>query len=276
MELVYSEVPLALFTTFSLIGTGAFMALALLVNVSRLERKHLKNIDALSVMPGFAVVLGLVAAYFGFQDCTNAVVSLRDLGGAARFAVVGVGGLLAFAVVAYCLRAGFGGLAEGWRKFLLGSAGALGLLFVCVIGVVHAMVPDPAWNTLATPAQILGFALLGGSALATMMFEKAGALGGCPQKRTLTVVAILGTMLGVGGFVAQVATVSSMVGAGADLVRAASLHITVALFCLVATFVFEMMAIRMKETGFHSVVAVACSFVGVFCARLVFYTLQAA
>ncbi|WP_260620274.1 DmsC/YnfH family molybdoenzyme membrane anchor subunit [Gordonibacter massiliensis (ex Traore et al. 2017)] len=265
MELVYSEVPLALFTTFSLIGTGAFMALALLVNVSRLERKHLKNIDALSVMPGFAVVLGLVAAYFGFQDCTNAVVSLRDLGGAARFAVV-----------AYCLRAGFGGLAEGWRKFLLGSAGALGLLFVCVIGVVHAMVPDPAWNTLATPAQILGFALLGGSALATMMFEKAGALGGCPQKRTLTVFAILGTMLGVGGFVAQVATVSSMVGAGADLVRAASLHITVALFCLVATFVFEMMAIRMKETGFHSVVAVACSFVGVFCARLVFYTLQAA
>ena len=118
------------------------------------------------------------------------------------------------------------------------------------------------WADLAEKPYLIAWAILAG-----MLWAVAN---------TLTVFAILGTMLGVGGFVAQVATVSSMVGAGADLVRAASLHITVALFCLVATFVFEMMAIRMKETGFHSVVAVACSFVGVFCARLVFYTLQAA
>ncbi|RDB63149.1 hypothetical protein C1878_04585 [Gordonibacter sp. 28C] len=277
MELVYSEVPLALSTTFSLIGAGAIIVIALLANVSRLEQKHLKNIDALSVMPGLAVVLGLVAACFGFQDHTNAAVLLGGLGDAARFAVIGVSGLFAFSVVGYCLRVAFGGLAEGRRRLLLDIAGALGLLFVCIVGVAHMMVPDPAWNTLATPMQMLGFALLGGSALAAMMFEKADALGGSSQRKTLTIFAIFGIVLGVGGFVAQIAAISSMAdasGAGSYLVHAASMHITVGLFCLVATFVFEMMAIRMKETGFHSVVAVACSFVGVFCARLVFYALH--
>ena len=65
-------------------------------------------------------------------------------------------------------------------------------------------------------------------------------------------------------------------GAGAELVRAASMHIAVGVFCLAATLVFGVMAIRMKETGFHSVIAVASGFVGVFCLRLAFYALQLA
>lgn len=90
---------------------------------------------------------------------------------------------------------------------------------------------------------------------------------------------MLGAVLGVGGFSVQVLAVSEMAGAagaGADLVRAASMHIAVGVFCLAATLVFGVMAIRMKETGFHSVIAVASGFVGVFCLRLAFYALQLA
>lgn len=236
--------------------------------------------DVLCAMPCLAVVLGLVAACFGFQDQSAAVALLRDHGGAALILAAMADVLLACAAVAYCLYVNLGKDAEGRRrKALLRIVGALAALFACASGLAHLAVPEPSWATLATPLQMLGFSLLGGSALVVLMLEKAGALDDPSVKRLLTVAAVLGAVLGVGGFSVQVLAVSEMAGAagaGADLVRAASMHIAVGVFCLAATLVFGVMAIRMKETGFHSVIAVASGFVGVFCLRLAFYALQLA
>ena len=57
------------------------------------------------------------------------------------------------------------------------------------------------------PLQMLGFSLLGGSALVVLMLEKAGALDDPSVKRLLTVAAVLGAVLGVGGFSVQVLAV---------------------------------------------------------------------
>lgn len=274
-----SELPLALSTTFSLIGAGAFMVLAVLPD-GPLRRPQVRgSVDVLCAMPCLAVVLGLVAACFGFQDQSAAVILLRDHGGAALVLAAVTDVLLACAAVAYCLCINLGKVAEGRRRMLLLIVGALAALFACASGLVHLAVPEPSWATLATPLQMLGFSLLGGSALVTLMLEKAGALDGPSVGRRLAVAAVLGAVLGVGGFSAQVLAVSEMAGAagaGADLVRAASMHIAVGVFCLAATLVFAVMAIRMKETGFHSVIAVASGFVGVFCLRLAFYAFQLA
>ncbi len=268
--------PLALCTTFSLIGAGAFMVLAVLPD-GPLRRPQVRgNVDVLCIMPCLAVVLGLVAACFGFQDQSTAVALLRGHGGAALVLAAVADVLLACAAVADCLCVNFGKAAEGWRRALLRVVGVLAALFACASGLAHLAAPEP-WATLATPLQMLGFSLLGGSALVTLMLEKAGALDDPSVKRSLTVAAVLGAVLGIGGFSAQVLAVSGMIGAagaGADLVRAASMHIAVGIICLVATLVFEAMAIRMKEKGFHSVIAVASGFVGVFCLRLAFYALQ--
>ena len=273
MEHVYSEVPLALFTTFSLIGAGSFAVLAVLINVFRLEEKQLRNIDVLSIMPTLAVLLGFVAAFFGFQDHTEAVVLLSGLNNAMRIASIGMGALLAATACAYCVQANFVKLPGGRRRLLVSLAGGAGLVFVCIVGVAHMAAGGLGWGTLATPMQMLGFALLGGSALVSLVLEKADALEAPVIKRTLVVISVLGIALGVGGFAAQITAVLGMASAGADAVRSVSLHIAVGTFCLVATFVFEAMAVHMKETGFHSVLAVACAFAGVFCARLVFYAL---
>lgn len=274
---MFSELPLALCTTFSLIGAGAFMVLAVLPD-GPLRRPQVRgNVDVLCIMPCLAVVLGLAAAFFGFQDQSTAVVLLRGHGGAALVLAAVADVLLACAAVAYCLCVNFGKAAEGWRRALLRVVGVLAALFACASGLAHLAAPEPSWATLATPLQMLGFSLLGGSALVTLMLEKAGALDDPSVKRSLTVAAVLGAVLGIGGFSAQVLAVSGMTGAagaGADLVRAASMHIAVGIICLVATLVFEAMAIRMKEKGFHSVIAVASGFVGVFCLRLAFYALQ--
>lgn len=274
---MYAEVPLALSTTFSLIGAGSFIVLAVLIGLFRFEQKQLNNIDILSVIPGLAIVLGLAAAFFGFQDQTNAAVLLRDFcKGAVGHIAVCIGGLFVFSVVLYCLWVNFGKATEARRRLLLGIAGVLGLLFVFTIGIIHMTVANLCWSTLATPAQMFGFALLGGSVLAVLIFEKAGALGDSSIKKALMFFALFGVVLSVGGFAAQIAMVLNVGDAAGDFMQAASLHITVTFFCLLAAFLFEMMAIRMEETGFHSVIAVACVFVGVFCARLVFYALPVA
>lgn len=161
------------------------------------------------------------------------------------------------------------------RKPLLRTVGLLGLLFVCALAAAHVLAGDPVWATAATPAQMLGCALLGGSALAALLFENAGALEGRGAKGVLAAFAAAGAVLGLGGLAAHVAMVLGTAGAaGVELVRAASTHVAVGALCLAATLVFTLMALRLKETGYHVVIAVACAFVGTFCVRLAFYALQ--
>lgn len=277
MESVYVNVPLALGATFSLIGAGSFAVLAVLAGVYRPERRQLQNIATLTIMPCLALVLGCVAAWFAFQDQTGAVALLRGVDGVLPFVVAGVGGLLVLLAVAHCVVANGGREAESGQKLLLYGAGVLGVLFVWVVGIAHELSADPSWTTLATPVQMLGCALLGGSALATLIFEKADALGEASVKKVLVVSAVCGAVLGIGGLAAQLvvaASVSGAGGVGADLVGVSSSQSVVGFFCFAAALLFEVMALRTKETGYHSVIAVICVFVGVFCARLVFYALQ--
>ena len=275
MEAVYAGVPWALSTMFSLTGAGAFMAMAVLADAFPAEGRRLASIDALSLMPSLAVVLGCVAAYFALQDETAAAFLLRGVDGAARYAAVGAAGAFAVAALAYGAVAVSGRMPSRLRKPLLRTVGLLGLLFVCALAAAHVLAGDPVWATAATPAQMLGCALLGGSALAALLFENAGALEGRGAKGVLAAFAAAGAVLGLGGLAAHVAMVLGTAGAaGVELVRAASTHVAVGALCLAATLVFTLMALRLKETGYHVVIAVACAFVGTFCVRLAFYALQ--
>ena len=275
MEAVYAGVPWARSTMFSLTGAGAFMAMAVLADAFPAEGRRLASIDALSLMPSLAVVLGCVAAYFALQDETAAAVLLRGVDGAARYAAVGAAGAFAVAALAYGAVAVSGRMPSRLRKPFLRAVGLLGLLFVCALAAAHVLAGDPAWATAATPAQMLGCAFLGGSALAALLFENAGALEGRAAKGVLAAFAATGAVLGLGGLAAHVAVVLGAAGiAGVELVRAASTHVAVGALCLAATLVFTLMALRLKETGYHVVIAVACAFVGTFCVRLAFYALQ--
>ena len=276
-----SASPLALCSTFSLIiGAGAFMVLAALPN-GPLQRQGVRsNVDA-RVRHALALpwCSGLVAACFGFQDQSAAVALLRDHGGAALILAAVADVLLACAAVAYCLCVNLGKDAEGRRRrALLRIVGALAALFSCASGLAHLAVPEPSLGDArhaAADARLLAARRLRPRRADGR--EKAGALDDPSVKRLLTVAAVLGAVLGVGGFSAQVLAekVSEMAGAagaGADLVRAASMHIAVGVFCLAATLVFGVMAIRMKETGFHSVIAVASGFVGVSCSACAWHS----
>ena len=144
-----SESPLALCSTFSLIGAGAFMVLAVLPNGPLQRQGVRRNVDVLCAMPCLAVVLGLVAACFGFQDQSAAVALLRDHGGAALILAAVADVLLACAAVAYCLCVNLGKDAEGRRRrALLRIVGALAALFSCASGGAPPAGPQPAWGGL--------------------------------------------------------------------------------------------------------------------------------
>ena len=265
---MYAEVPLALSTTFSLIGAGSFVTLSVVVGVSRFEQKRLTNLDTLSLMLTLAAVLGFVAAFFAFQDQTNAVSLFRSLNDVAWFVIVGVAGLFVAVAVLYGIRVNFGNITTSERTFLLCLVGALGMIFVGAIGIAPLLISGPSLSATAMFAEMLGFALLGGSTLVSLMFEKAEALDNALTRILLILIALFGVVMGCIGLAVQVGAV---LVTGVDVVREASTQIAVAFFCLVAAFIFEIMAIRMKETGFHSIVAVASAFVGVFSACLVLY-----
>ena len=212
MEAVYAGVPWALSTMFSLTGAGAFMAMAVLADAFPAEGRRLASIDALSLMPSLAVVLGCVAAYFALQDETAAAFLLRGVDGAARYAAVGAAGAFAVAALAYGAVAVSGRMPSRLRKPLLRTVGLLGLLFVCALAAAHVLAGDPAWATAATPAQMLGCAFLGGSALAALLFENAGALEGRAAKGVLAAFAATGAVLGLGGLAAHVAVVLGAAG----------------------------------------------------------------
>ena len=153
---------------------------------------------------------------------------LRGVDGAARYAAVGAAGAFAVAALAYGAVAVSGRMPSRLRKPFLRAVGLLGLLFVCALAAAHVLAGDPAWATAATPAQMLGCAFLGGSALAALLFENAGALEGRAAKGVLAAFAATGAVLGLGGLAAHVAVVLGAAGiAGVELVRAASTHVAV-------------------------------------------------
>ena len=107
------------------------MVLAVLPNGPLQRQGVRRNVDVLCAMPCLAVVLGLVAACFGFQDQSAAVALLRDYGGAALILAAVADVLLACAAVAYCLCVNLGKDAEGRRRracllYTSNSAGVAG------------------------------------------------------------------------------------------------------------------------------------------------------
>lgn len=280
MENAYSEVPLALAAMFLLVGSGSFIVLSAALFSSRVEGRALGYIDSLSVMPCLATILGFIAGFFAVQDKTTSVrllfgtdgsiVSMMPLCFGAAVAAISL-------VYGACLL--LGKVSDGVRGCVLPVAAGLGLCFVCSFGAAHVLAPGIPWGAFEVFGQMIGCALASGAALAILIFEKAEALGLACVKIALAVALLIGVSLGVGCFALELIAAVGAAGSvalGPDALQQVSMQVVVGCFCFAALLVFGLMAIYSKEAGFHSVVAVACSFVGVFCVLLAFYSMWAA
>lgn len=283
MESAFAELPLALFSTLAPIGAGAFLVLAVLFSTAKLDPEQTSRIDKMTAIPVCLVVVGFVAAFFHLANPMHAPGVFAGLGASPMSNELAAGCLFAAVMLVYWIWAMTGKMGEGARKGMAWATAVLGIVFAWFTGMAYMIDTIPSWNTLAGPVQIVGFALVGGGAVAALVVALAKCGDMLKQgatKATLLAVLAAGIVLGVGGIAAQAAATGGMgnaLASGADLVSAATMVIVCGAICLVGTGVVDALVVRGKGAGAlvgASCGAVVLAVVGTLLLRLAFYSMQ--
>lgn len=276
MEAVIAEMPLALFTTLSSIGAGAFVALAVVVFAAQLTPEQLKKVDKMTAIPLLIILASFIAAFCHLANVMNAPQVFAGVGRSPLSNEIAVGCVFTVVAIVYWALGVAGKLAGGARKGFAAATAVLAVLYALFMGLAYMMNTIPSWDTAFSPIQMLGFALVGGTACAALVLGVAGvdAKTVAPAKTALVVVSALGAVLAILGVVGQAVIASGMVNpltVGADLVSEAMPFIVVGLVGTVGAGVCTMLSLRAGKLTALGGVAVALAVVGILCARLSFY-----
>lgn len=275
-----AEMPLALFTTLAPIGAGAFIALAVAFFTTKFSDEQLKKIDRMTTIPVVVLVAGFICAFFHLASPMHAFGVFAGLGASPLSNELFAGVVFAVLAIVYWIVALAGKLGEGARKGFAAVVAVMAIVFACFTGAAYMMETIASWNTPMVPVAVLGFSLLGGVSLGVLVLALSGALEDAAKggfKMAALAVLIVGLVLGVAGLLVQVMSVSGMGNAlvdGADLVAAASAPMWIGVVCMVVAAAAAFMALRNTKSTALAAAAPVLAVVGVFAARLAFYTVQ--
>lgn len=275
-----AEMPLALFTTLAPIGAGAFIALAVAFFTTKFTDEQLKKIDRMTTIPVVVLVAGFICAFFHLASPMHAFGVFAGLGVSPLSNELFAGVVFAVLAIVYWIVALAGKLGEGARKGFAAVVAVMAIVFACFTGAAYMMETIASWNTPMVPVAVLGFSLLGGVSLGVLVLALSGALEDAAKggfKMAALAVLIVGLVLGVAGLLVQVMSVSGMGNAlvdGADLVAAASAPMWIGVVCMVVAAAAAFMALRNTKSTALAAAAPVLAVVGVFAARLAFYTVQ--
>lgn len=280
MQAAFAELPLALFTTLAPLGAGAFVALALAFFTTSFTDEQFKRIDRMTCVPLAVVLVGFVASFAHLASPLHALSVFAHTGSSPLSNEIVVGSLFVLAAITYTVLAVAGKLSGSARKGFAAVVAVLAVAFALFVGLAYVMDTIASWNTPLVPVQMVGFSLLGGSALGTLVLGLSqtldDALKGAYRYAVLA-MALLGAVLGIVGLCGQVLSVGAMFNAlvlGSDLVAAVQVWLAVAVAC----FVLGALAVVAASRGRNPIVltggAVVVLVVGIFVARLVFYAVQ--
>lgn len=280
MEAAFAELPLALFTTLAPMGAGAFVALALAFLTTKFSDEQVKKIDRMTIIPLVVVLVGFVASFFHLASPMHAPFVFAGIGSSPLSNEILVGSIFVVLALVYVIVALTGKLNGGTRKGFVSVVALAAVVFACFTGMAYMMDTIASWNSPLTIVQLLGFALVGGMPLGTLVLGLAGSLTDALKgsyKMAALVVVVVGALLAIVGFCVQVMGVGSLENAlvsGADLVADVTIYLAVAVACFVLAAAGTVAALMGKSpvgmAGFGAVMAV----IGIFVARLVFYAVQ--
>ncbi len=279
MESAMSDMALALFTTFSAIGAGAFLMLFVAFLVHDFSDDQLKKLDKYTVVLVLFPVVGLICSFMHLANAANAMNVINTIGTtplANEILVFGI--FLAVAVIYWVLA--IAGMLKGRTARLACSAivAALGVLAVVFMGLAYAIPTIPTWDSPWTTLQLLGAMLLGGSALTWWVCSLVEKDEGAAQKMASVsrLVLIVGAAVLLIATVALFATGASATSGIVNVAQNAS-ELTP---MLVASIAFTVIAVVCgflgkgdKRTAWLCG-AVVIAWFAVFFARLCFYGMQ--
>lgn len=276
METAFAELPLALFTTLAPIGANAFIVLFIAAFAGKLNEDQLKKLDKFSVIPAVVVLVGFIASIFHMANPAGAIGVLSHIGTSPLSNEICAGIVFVIAMAAYVIMALAGKLGEGARKGLLAAVSVLAIVFTIFCGMAYMMATIISWNTPFTIIQVLGFGLVGGSALGSLTLALAGVLEDTLKAARIAVIAavVIGAVLAALGLIGMIVTVGGMTNGtttGAALTSGVTMYAACSVICVLASAI--VVALQ-KGTAALPAIATALAVIGIFVGRLVFYALQ--
>lgn len=280
MSAVMSELPLMLFTALAPVSAGAFVALALAFATTKFSDDQLKKIDRMTAIPLVVLFAGFVCSFFHLANPLHVLGVFAGTGSSPLSNELLAGALFTALAVVYWACSLAGKLRGMARVALAAVLAVASLAFVCLIGAAYMVDTIVSWNTPLSIVQMLGYALLGGTALGVLVIGLSGSLDtartGSFRSAAFTALGA-GLALAVVGVCVQVARVSSLSNAlasGAILAAEATAPLVIGVVLMVAAAAAAFFALRGKGSRVLMATAPALATVGVFSARLVFYSVQ--
>ena len=135
MESVFAEMPLALFTTLSSVGSGAFIALAAVVVAAGLDETALRKLDRLSLVPFAVTGVGFVCAFFHLASPLNAFFVFNGIGSSPLTNEICMGMVFMVAAAVYVVLAWTGKLSGGLRRVLAVVCAVFAVVFALFMGL---------------------------------------------------------------------------------------------------------------------------------------------
>lgn len=277
MEAVFTELPLALFSTLAPIAAGTFLALSIFLIVAPMEDLRVRTIGKLSLVPYAIALAGFAASLFHLATPTNAPLVLANTGSSPLSNEIAVGVIFLVAATTF-VAFGLADRLDGRVRTPLAvvtvviSAG-----FTWFTGMAYVMSTIESWNTLLVPVQIMGFSLLAGILLGMLLLSAIGPVEGVVRGacRNLALAGIaLGALVGGAAFLLQVSAVSGMstpVVEGADVLAEVMGPFAGALMLIAFAGVVGCVGV-LRASRKLLAIALLLAVPGIFIARLVFYT----
>lgn len=279
MESAMSDMPLALFTTFSSIGAGAFLMLFIGFLVHEPTPEQLKRLDKLTLVLVLFPAVGLICSFMHLANAGNAFSVLNTIGSTPLANEILVFGIFLVVAILYWVLAIAGALKSRTARLACsGITGLLGILAVVFMGLAYAIPTIPTWDSPWTTIQLLGAMLLGGAALAWWAFALAdrGEAGSEKVDAVERLIMIAGGVVLLFGTIALFATGASATSGIVNVAQNSSELTPMLVVSIVLTVIAVVCGFlgRSDRRTAWLCGAVVIAWFAVFFARLCFYGMQ--
>ncbi len=281
MQYALAEMPLALFTTLCAAGAGAFVTLAVAYCTAGNDTVSFKKVDKFTALPIALLLIGFICAFFHLANPMAVFGVFAGIGSSPLSNELIVGCIfLALALVLWIASLS-DKLSFPARRGLAIAVAVVGVIFALFMGFAYMMSTIPSWDTAATPIQMLGYALVGGTSVCAAMLVSTDwfkpALD-TPFKKFVLGLSVGGAAIAILGLLVQLVVVAGLSNAlvsGEALVGETVAFVVLSVVCIAAACVCTVLATLGK--GSVKVLAwasVVLALVGILFGRLAFYILE--
>ncbi|MCI9628764.1 MAG: dimethyl sulfoxide reductase anchor subunit [Eggerthellaceae bacterium] len=304
MEIAMSDVPLTLFTTLASIGAGAFLVIFVAIATLKLTDAQMRKLDQLTIIPILFGVVGMICAFFHLANPGNAFQLLNTIGSTPMANEIMWFSIFMVVAVIYWICALAGVLKAPRGRLILSMITAiLAVIAGIFMGLAYMVDTIQVWQTLWSPAQMVGALFFGGGMLGIWLVSMAdnvtadtdadnahgrhgshadagdagrgdaASIMASPTKAIVTLGAIVFVVSTIGIFIAGSGATSAMIDVAANA-ESLIAPMVISIILVAASMFCVYFGGRKGNPTTWYLIGVICAIIGTYLGRMVFYGMQ--